>query len=108
MIKPKYFSTSSRFLCLAASIKGIPDFMNLDEAQIKQSYRILRIHLGPAHENQELMQTRFQQLGFIPGVELKCLAIAPILKSPLLVEIRGIQVALDRHEAQCIEVEPLV
>jgi ferrous iron transport protein A len=55
----------------------------------------------------EMMDARFKQLGFVPGVQIKFISRAPILSEPLLVEIRGTQVALSKYEAKKILISKL-
>lgn len=77
--------------------------MTLTNAQLNRSYRILQIQGA----EDSAVAIRFRQLGFISGIELKCEALAPLLKYPMLVRIRGMQVALARTEAELVEIEEL-
>mgnify|MGYP003387459126 CR=1 FL=1 len=77
--------------------------MTLTSAKVQTSYRILHVHV----DDDSAMGARFRQLGFVPGITLSCEALAPLLKHPLLVRVRGMQVALSLHEAQLIQVEAL-
>ena len=78
--------------------------MTLVSAKINGTYRILNVDV----DEDSPMATRFRQLGFVPEMELKCEALAPLLKNPLLVRVRGIQVALALSEAQMIHVEEIL
>lgn len=78
--------------------------MTLVSAKINGNYRILNVEVD---ENSP-MATRFRQLGFVPEMELRCEALAPLLKNPFLVRIRGMQVALALAEAQMIQVEEIL
>lgn len=49
---------------------------------------------------------RLLELGFLPGVELRVLRVAP-LGDPLDIEIRGCRFSIRRAEADAIAVEPL-
>jgi len=75
--------------------------MTLAEALIKQSYRVVHLKV----DEESVIASRLRQLGFVPGVEVKCEAVAPILRNPYLIKVRGINVALARHEALMIGVE---
>lgn len=75
--------------------------MTLALARVQRRYRIVDIHA----EDQSALAARLRQLGFIPGVELTCEVLAPILKHPVLVRIRGVQVALSLAEARLVGVE---
>jgi len=75
----------------------------LASAQINNSYRIVQVH----GEEDSAVAIRFRQLGFVAGMELRCEALAPLLKHPLLVKVRGMQVALALSEAQLIQVEEI-
>jgi Fe2+ transport system protein FeoA len=75
--------------------------MTLAEASLHRRYRILNVDADP----ESPLGARFRQLGFVPGVELACEAMAPLLKHPLLVSVRGTQVALARAEAARVRVE---
>ena len=77
--------------------------MTLASAQINHSYRIVQV-LG---EEDSPVAIRFRQLGFVPGMELHCEVLAPLLKHPLLVRLRGMQIALALSEAKLIHVEEI-
>lgn len=77
--------------------------MTLTSAAVKASYRIRAVNV----DDESAMGARFRQLGFVPGITVSCEAIAPLLRHPLLVQVRGMQVALSLHEAALIEVEDL-
>jgi len=75
--------------------------MTLALARVQRSYRIVDVHA----EDESALAARLRQLGFVPGVELVCEALAPIFKHPVLVRLRGVQVALSLAEAQLVTVE---
>jgi Fe2+ transport system protein FeoA len=75
--------------------------MNLTSAVLYQRYLIRAVLSG----EESPLTVRLRQLGFVEGMELVCEARAPILKNPLLVRIRGIQVALTAQEAVLLEIE---
>lgn len=77
--------------------------MLLTDVIPSQSYRIL--HLAVAEDS--VLGARLRQLGFVDGMEFDCQAVAPLVKSPYLVRIRGLSIALARHEAELIKVEKL-
>ena len=77
--------------------------MTLATAQINRSYRILHVD----GDEDSPVSIRFRQLGFVSGVELRCEALAPLLKHPLLVRLRGMQVALALSEARLVQVEEI-
>ena len=77
--------------------------MTLADAQPVRTYRILQLAVG----DESALAVRLRQLGFVPGMNLTCEAVAPLLKNPYLIRIRGINVALSRHEAVLVAVEEL-
>lgn len=77
--------------------------MTLADAQPVRTYRILQLSVG----DESALAVRLRQLGFVPGMNLTCEAVAPLLKNPYLIRIRGINVALSRHEAVLVAVEEL-
>lgn len=79
----------------------ISNDMTLSEIKPKSSYRILQISV----DGESVVATRLRQLGFIPGEEFLCEAVAPLVKNPFLVRIRGLSIALARHEAEHIRIE---
>lgn len=50
---------------------------------------------------------RLLELGFLPGVELKVIGVAP-MGDPLDIEIRGCRFSMRRAEAEAIQVDALV
>lgn len=88
---------------LLKTLFDIPNGMTLAEVTPIRSYRIL--HLDVSEES--VVATRLRQLGFVPGMQFVCEAVAPLIKNPYLVRIRGINVALSRHEAQMINIEEI-
>ncbi len=77
--------------------------MTLALAVPTRNYRIRLVQV----EEQTPMAMRFRQLGFVEGMELRCEALAPLLRHPLLVRVRGTQVALALDEARRIHVEEI-
>lgn len=77
--------------------------MTLAEATLQSRYRVLKVDV----DGESALAARFRQLGFVPGVELSVETMAPLLKHPLLVLLRGTQVALAKTEAQRVWVEKL-
>lgn len=77
----------------------IPNIMNLTEAKLRQTYIIESLQV----DEESVVASRLRQLGFVPGISLVCEAVAPLVKNPYLVKIRGINVALARHEAVLIK-----
>ena len=77
--------------------------MTLNEAILQQNYRILHLTV----DEDSPVASRFRQLGFVPGMEIKCEAFAPLLKNPFLIRIRGINVALAKNEALMIGIEEI-
>ena len=53
------------------------------------------------------IESRLMHLGFIAGQVIKVTKKAPLFQEPLLVEVRGRQVALSLAEAGLVEVEVL-
>ncbi len=75
--------------------------MTLADITPVRSYRILHLDV----DGESALATRLRQLGFVPDMRFVCEAVAPLIKNPYLVRIRGINVALARHEALLIQVE---
>jgi Fe2+ transport system protein FeoA len=75
--------------------------MTLAEITPIRSYRILQLNVS----DESVVATRLRQLGFVPGMNFVCEAVAPLIKNPYLVRIRGMNVALSRHEALMIDIE---
>jgi Fe2+ transport system protein FeoA len=75
--------------------------MRLTQAQLHQIYTIRQIVV--TQEN--ALSIRLRQLGFVEGEQVCCLARSRWGAGPLLLEIRGIQVALASNEAELIEVD---
>jgi len=88
---------------LLKTLFGISNVMTLADVTPVRSYRIL--HLDVSDES--VMATRLRQLGFVPGMHFVCEAVAPLIKNPYLIRIRGINVALSRHEALLIRIEEM-
>ncbi len=78
--------------------------MTLAEATPVRSYRIAHLSIG----DDSALAVRLRQLGFVPGIQLTCEAVAPLLRNPFLFRIRGMSVALARHEAMLIHVEEVL
>ncbi len=75
--------------------------MTLALAKPKQSFRILRLVV----EEDSALGIRLRQLGFVEGVSCECLTVAPLVRSPFLILIRGMRVALTRDEAALVQVQ---
>jgi len=75
--------------------------MTLTEVIPRETYRITAILAS----EEDALATRLRQLGFVPGMEFICEAVAPLIRNPYLVRIRGINVALARHEALLVKIE---
>jgi Fe2+ transport system protein FeoA len=74
--------------------------MTLLNAEKNQPYTITQIL--PCDE---LLRSRFFQLGFIPGSELILRRKAPVFGDPLLFEIGDSQIAITKSEAILVEIE---
>lgn len=77
--------------------------MTLADISPIRYYRILAL----TATEESVMATRLRQLGFVPGMRFVCEAVAPLVKNPYLVRIRGINVALSRNEALLINIEEI-
>lgn len=75
--------------------------MTLTDIIPRETYQITELLVA----DEDVVATRLRQLGFIPGMMFTCEAVAPLIKNPYLVRIRGINVALARHEALLIKIE---
>jgi Fe2+ transport system protein FeoA len=80
---------------------GIPNIMTLADVTPTNSYRIVEL----IADEDSVIASRLRQLGFVPGIEFECVAVAPLVKNPFLVRIRGLSIALAKHEAQQIQIE---
>lgn len=67
---------------------------------LRQSARIARIGGDGA------FRRRLLELGFLPGVEVRLLGVAP-MGDPLDIEVRGCRFSLRRAEADVIDVLPV-
>lgn len=74
--------------------------MDLTFAVLNQRYLIRAVH----SPEESPVTVRLRQLGFVEGIEIVCEARAPLLKNPLLVRIRGVQIALTAQEARLLEI----
>jgi len=62
--------------------------------------------LAPAQDaEQTVLRERLQELGFVPGENLRVVAISYPARDPIAVRIGNTTFALRRHEAQMIHVE---
>jgi Fe2+ transport system protein FeoA len=77
--------------------------MTLADVTPIRSYRILDLSVT----EESVMATRLRQLGFVPGMKFECEAVAPLIRNPYLIRIRGINVALSRYEALLINIEEI-
>ena len=77
--------------------------MTLADITPIRDYRILAL----AVTEETVIATRLRQLGFVPGMRFVCEAVAPLVKNPYLVRIRGINVALSKYEALLINIEEI-
>ncbi len=75
--------------------------MILTEAQNKISYEITEVDLKDLDENSI---SKLLHFGFVEGERIKLITKVPIFKEPLLVEIRGSQIALTKREARLITI----
>lgn len=82
---------------------GISNRMTLADVTPIRSYRILDLSVT----EESVMATRLRQLGFVPGMKFECEAVAPLIRNPYLIRIRGINVALSRYEALLINIEEI-
>ena len=87
-----------------APVFGISNSMTINEAPLHQRVRIVLSHNNPAVGPTDV-ESRLMHLGFIPGEEIMVKRKAPIFHEPLLVEVRGRPVALNKLEASLIKVE---
>lgn len=90
-----------RMACQPSSCLIYQTTMTLDQAVLQKSYRISHLSI----DEDSPVATRFRQLGFVPGMEVMCEAVAPILKNPFLIRIRDISVALAKSEAAMVGIE---
>ncbi|MBT3984051.1 MAG: ferrous iron transport protein A [Bacteriovoracaceae bacterium] len=74
----------------------------LIEAQIGVESTISSVVSYPGEEDFAL---RLAHLGFIQGQKITILKVAPIFGEPILISLRGGQLALTKKEASCIMVE---
>ena len=80
-------------------------FMNLDQAQLQTTWRIVKLH-----ESADLPERsrQLQEIGFLPGELVSVLTKGLPGGDPLMVRVGLSTFALRKAEAQCIEVEPKV
>jgi len=75
--------------------------MTLTEAQNQIDYTISQVDLDDLDDTSI---SRLLHFGFVEGEKIKLLTKVPIFKEPLLVEIRGSQIALTKREACLIKI----
>lgn len=78
--------------------------MNLLESLPGKHYEIISLKLSEVEDAREI---RLRQLGFVPMMKFFYKLRAPIIKNPILVEIRGMKIALSKDEASLVEVRQL-
>ncbi len=73
---------------------------NLDNLPVRGRGRIVEVG------GERSFRRRLMELGFLPGVELVLLGVAP-MGDPLDVELRGCRFSIRRAEAQAVRLELL-
>ena len=68
--------------------------------KLNKKYKILRVETT---QNQ-VLNKRLIQLGFIPGSIIEINHYSPWFKSPILVSIRGLKVAITDQEANLMKI----
>ncbi len=76
--------------------------MTLDKAVKKKWYMI-----NSLEETSGDLNSRFNKLGFIPGVKVILVRKAPLFCDPLLFQIEDNQIALTKVEAQQIKIKEM-
>lgn len=81
--------------------------MNINQAPLNQ--RLLVRSFASSDQEVALsdVESRLMHLGFIAGQVIRVVKKAPLFQEPLLVEVRGRQVALSKEEASLVEIEVL-
>jgi Fe2+ transport system protein FeoA len=88
-------------LALHGILLGVSNYMTLSDAKNKINYTISSVDLTPLDDTSV---SRLLHFGFIEGESIKLVTKVPIFKEPLLVEIRGSQIALTKREANLIKI----
>jgi Fe2+ transport system protein FeoA len=83
---------------------GIPNKMTLGSAVPSQNYQIIELNSENLDDPRLI---RLKQFGFIQGTKLQCVQLSPWLKNPILVEIRGMKIALTKAEGELVSVKVL-
>jgi Fe2+ transport system protein FeoA len=79
-------------------------YMTINQAPLKQNLIIRSFTLTENREFSEI-ESRLMHLGFIEGECIRVVKKAPFFKAPLLIEVRGRNVALTLEEAELVKVE---
>lgn len=78
--------------------------MTINEAPLNRKLTVLSFSDTEERDLNDL-ESRLMLLGFLSGHTIKVTRKAPLFQEPLLVEVRGRQVALSREEASLVNVE---
>ncbi len=78
--------------------------MTINEAPLNKKLTVLSFTDDDVRNLSDL-EARLMHLGFLAGHTIRVTRKAPLFKEPLLVEVRGRQVALSREEAMLVSVE---
>jgi Fe2+ transport system protein FeoA len=78
--------------------------MTINEAPLNRKLTVLSFSDKEERDLNDL-ESRLMHLGFLSGHTVQVKRKAPLFQEPLLVEVRGRQVALSREEARLVNVE---
>ncbi|WP_343598384.1 FeoA family protein [Acinetobacter sp.] len=81
--------------------------MLLSELKVKQAAVITKVNQKSTHHGAtDIVASRLETLGFIPGTSVKVVAKGAFGGDPLLIQIGFTRFALRKIEAQKIEISP--
>lgn len=78
--------------------------MTINEAPLNKKLTVLSFSNEVERDLSDI-EARLMHLGFLSGHTIRVTRKAPLFQEPLLVEVRGRQVALSREEAMLVTVE---
>lgn len=78
--------------------------MTINQAPLNQNLIVRSFTMAESREFSEI-ESRLMHLGFIDGERIRIMRKAPFFNAPLLIEVRGRNVALTLEEANLVKVE---
>lgn len=79
--------------------------MLLSELKVKQTAKITKVNHQALKQHADLIASRLETLGFIPGTEIQVVTRGFFGGDPLLIQIGFTRFALRKKEAEKIEIQ---